>query len=179
MSNAPSTQNKKKEASKLFSSKSFLELSYALIESSKSVSSPDTTNAPDTTNGTDTTDAPDTTNAPDTIDAVKLLETPLEFDFVRGFWINQSWVIQHSPIHMGSASPLYFFPDDSIQTEEIFLTLELKLKLKGDKNVLHFSTPFDRLIHVNGKPITSQEIFNKDFVEFGNTAFYIKFNEKD
>ena len=48
LSNAPSTQNKKKEASKLFSSKSFLELSYALIESSKSVSSPNTTNAPDT-----------------------------------------------------------------------------------------------------------------------------------
>ena len=103
--------------------------------------------------------------------STKLLKTPLKFDFIRGFWMNQSWLIQHSPINMSSASPLYFFPDDSIETKDIFLTLELK----GDKNALHLSTPFDGLIHINSKPITSQEIFDGDFVEFGKTAFYISF----
>jgi hypothetical protein len=107
------------------------------------------------------------------INSVKLLKTPLKFEFIRGFWINQSWLLQHSPIDMGSFSPIYFFQDDSIKTKDTFLTLELK----GDKNTPHLSTPFDGLIHVNGEAITSQEIFDGDFVEFGKTAFYISFHE--
>jgi len=75
---------------------------------------------------------------------------------------------------MGSSSPIYFFPDDSIETKERFLSLELK----GKGNQLHLSTPFDELIHINGEAITSQEIFDGDFVEFGKTAFYISFHEE-
>lgn len=126
----------------------FKELAQALIEASK-------------------TDSPS--------GAVQLLKTPLKFDFIRGFWMNQSWIMQHSPINMGSSSPLYFFPDDSIETNDTFLTLELK----GDKNAPHLSTPFDGLIHINGEAITSQEVFDGDFVEFGKTAFYISFHEED
>ena len=106
--------------------------------------------------------------------SVKLLEMPVKFDFIRGFWMNESWLLQHAPIHMGSFSPIYFFPDESIQTKESFLTLELK----GKDNNLYLSTPFDKLIHINGEPITSQEIFDGDFVEFGKTAFYISFHEE-
>ena len=106
---------------------------------------------------------------------VKLLETPLKFDFVRGFWMNQSWLLQHSPIAMSTVSPLYFFPDEKIETQDVFLTLELK----GSSNAPHLSTPFDNLIKINGEAITSQEVFDGDFVEFGKTAFYISFHEKD
>jgi hypothetical protein len=97
----------------------------------------------------------------------KLLETPLRFDFVRGFWLNQSWIIQHTPIDLGTKSPIYFFCDPSIPTEDTLFKIH-----QIDKDVV-FTTNFSNFIYINGKAITSQKVQDGDFVEFGGTAFNI------
>jgi len=105
---------------------------------------------------------------------IRILETPIKIDFVRGFWMNQSWLLQHSPIHFGRKSHIYFFPDESIDTEKDFLSLEYQ----ADTKTHYFSTEFENLVLINGTAISNQqEIFDGDLVEFGNTAFYININE--
>jgi|GEM_PF-2748508 len=103
----------------------------------------------------------------------KLLETPLRFDFVRGFWLNQSWILQHTPIDLGTKSPIYFFCDPSIPTEDTLIKIDQR-----DKEVI-FSTNFSNFIYINGKPITSQKVQDGDFVEFGATAFNIVLHQSE
>ncbi len=103
----------------------------------------------------------------------KLLDVPLRFDFVRGFWLNQSWVISHTPLNLGTKSPIYFFCDPSIPTEDTLIKVHQK------DNDIVFTTNFSNFIYINGKPITSQKVQDGDLVEFGATAFNIVLHKSE
>ncbi len=100
---------------------------------------------------------------------IKALNTPVIFNFTRGFWLNQSWNIPWQPISFGRASSLFFFIDDSITSNLDFLTLFIL----NDKLLISSKKP--NFVFLNKNPLNEpKEIFNKDLIEFGQTAFYIK-----
>lgn len=103
----------------------------------------------------------------------QFLQKPVTFQFVRGDYINQEWLIPYLPMSFGKKSLFKFFLDESIDTDEPFLTLESE----GSEKSIYLSSPFEKLVYVNGSPITKEEVFDGDFVEFGETAFYINRND--
>lgn len=107
------------------------------------------------------------------LSAEKFLKNPVVFHFVRGDFLNQEWEIPYLPMSFGKKSLFKFFTDDNVDTEESFLTLEMG----GSEKSIYLSSPFEGLVYVNGSPISKEEVFDGDFVEFGETAFYINRNE--
>ena len=103
----------------------------------------------------------------------KFLKNPVTFQFVRGDFINQEWTVPYLPITFGKKSLFKFFIDDSIDTDEPFITLEMG----GSEKSIYLSSPFEKLVYINGAPISKEEVFDGDFVEFGETAFYINRND--
>lgn len=102
--------------------------------------------------------------------SINLLEKNVSFRFVRGPLLKTTWKIATSPMSFGLKSLLYFFLDPTVQIEEDFLSLS-----SSDDHDIYLEGHIPGFISVNGAPLKGQKsIANGDFVEFGQTAFYIE-----
>ncbi len=110
-----------------------------------------------------------TSNSSPKTPKINILQTPIAFNFTRGFWLNQSWNIPWQPISFGKASNLFFFIDESITSDLDFLDLFTS------NNELVISSKIPNFVSCNKKLINEpKKISDGDLIEFGQTAFYIK-----